>query len=197
MILHRVSPQLFSPLPHARDCLPLRGDTFYRSCQGSIRTGIVSDANDDEWKDTVRNKRHGPTRARKRDAEQEARADRRHLYKSNKPRLMLALSRLPMMLRWRKDLACVVIDARDRDGRELAELAGSLDESVEAIRQRGKIPTALLILPAGAVANFFADSRPDLARQIARASPLGMLRVIVLGGGGVTLLYARRNSFVR
>ena len=119
---------------------------------------------------------------------------RLHLVRANRSSVYTMLCRavggdLPV-----GDAVVVVADSTDPVGRELSEAAAekaglNVDDQSAQVRERGEIPTAIIVIPRAAAKMIFGASHPSIAAGLDRQPPPGSARVVSVAAGAAMLVH--------
>ena len=122
-------------------------------------------------------------------------SERLHLAEANLDLIAVVLGKAIKAGALSNEVVVLILDTRDEVARELAtaiiDRQGGLDLDAEEARVlgRGQIPTAFSVLPLRLAKMLFAVSYPGVSSGLGRVPPLGRVRVVVVGAGGVTLMH--------
>jgi hypothetical protein len=122
-------------------------------------------------------------------------SDRVHLARSNVDLIAVALGKAIDAGAEADDVVVLLLDTRDHLARELAtaiiENQGGLDLDAEEARvlNKGEIPTAISVVSTGLAELLFQETHPSVSSGLGRMPPGGCTRVVVVAGGGATLMH--------
>lgn len=120
---------------------------------------------------------------------------RLHLLNANRDAVSVMVARAVVGGLDRCDAVVVVVDQRDPVGAQLASAAAEkagLDAGTEAerVKDRGEVPTAIIVVPLAAARVLFRESHPDVAGGLARCLQPVRVRVVVVAEGAAMLVHA-------